>query len=84
MERIRACIRMVFPGCDAMAFSADMPLGQIDGWDSMSSVTFLLELETAFGVRLAGLFLTETQTLADIAELLAQRGAIVEFRRRAS
>jgi acyl carrier protein len=53
----------------------DLPLGDLDGWDSMNAVNLTLELESAFGVELAGVILTADQTIADVLELLRERGA---------
>ncbi len=80
MERIKTCIRTVFPECGEMPLQADTCLGQLAGWDSMTSINLLLELETVFDARLSlsGVFLHEKQTIADVAALLRQRGASVE------
>ncbi len=53
----------------------DLPLGDLDGWDSMNAVNLTLELESAFGMELAGVILTADQTIADVLELLRSRGA---------
>lgn len=82
MERIRRCIRLIFPAWGETPLSADTQLGEIAGWDSMTSVNLLLELESEFGVRLTGVFLNEMHTLADIAALLQHRGASVEAKGR--
>lgn len=78
MERIRACIRMTFPDCAEAALTADTQLREIEGWDSMTGVNLLLELETAFGVSLNGTFLDDKQTLRDVVALLRDRGAAVD------
>ncbi len=53
----------------------ELPLGEVEGWDSMNAVNFTLELETAFGVELAGVILTADQTIADVVALLREHGA---------
>jgi acyl carrier protein len=59
----------------ASELRAELPLGDIEGWDSMNAVNFTLELESAFGVELAGVILTADQTIADVVALLRERGA---------
>ena len=79
MDRIRACIKTVFPDCDTAAVRPETRLGDIDGWDSMTGVNLVLELETAFAVSLTGQFLKDDQTIADVVALLFQRGATVDL-----
>jgi hypothetical protein len=40
----------------------------------MNAVNLTLELESAFDVELAGVILTADQTIADVLELLRERG----------
>ena len=61
-----------FPAAD---FRPELALGDIEGWDSMNAVNLTLELETAFGIELAGVILTADQTLADVIALLREHGA---------
>jgi len=44
----------------------DLRLGAIDGWDSMNSLSFILELERAFDVNLGETTLRADQTIADV------------------
>ncbi len=53
----------------------EMALGDIEDWDSMNAVNLTLELESAFGIELAGVILTADQTLAEVVVLLREHGA---------
>ena len=55
--------------------SADLPLGQIGGWDSMNAVTFTFELEQAFDVTLGETTFTAQQTIGDVLTTLREKGA---------
>jgi acyl carrier protein len=73
--KLRAALAEAF-GFDGLP-SPERPLQEVDGWDSMSAVNFTLELETTFGVDLAGVILSGEQTLADVIRLLADKGAVL-------
>jgi acyl carrier protein len=55
--------------------SPGLRLGDIGGWDSMNAVSFVFELETAFGVTLGETTFTANQTVADVIAVLRQEGA---------
>jgi len=55
--------------------TAELPLGQIGGWDSMNAVTFTFELEQAFDVALGETTFTAEQTLGDVLTVLREKGA---------
>jgi acyl carrier protein len=53
----------------------ELPLGDLEGWDSMNAVNLSMELERLFEVDLEGAILTADQTLADVVALLRSKGA---------
>jgi acyl carrier protein len=48
----------------------DLRLGAIDGWDSMNSLSLILELERAFDVNLGETTLRADQTIADVLTVI--------------
>jgi acyl carrier protein len=77
MDKIRTCLKNVFPRCDEAAVKADTLLGTIPGWDSMNSLNVLLELEGTFSVDLQEETLSGKQHVSDIVEMLRRRGAVI-------
>ena len=73
-EKLAGALSEVFE-FDASDLRVELVLGEIEGWDSMNAVNLTLELETAFGVELAGVILTAEQTIADVVALLREHGA---------
>ena len=56
----------------------DLRLGAIDGWDSMNSLSFLLELERAFDVNLGETTLRADLTIADVLTAIRQCAAATD------
>ncbi len=50
-------------------------LGDIDGWDSMNSMSFLLQLERTFDVTIGEVTFVADQTIADVLTVLRESGA---------
>jgi acyl carrier protein len=73
-EKLIAATAEVFD-FSAKDFRLDLPLGEIEGWDSMNAVNLTLELESAFSVSLEGIILTADQTFADVVAILEEKGA---------
>jgi len=73
-EKLIAATAEVFD-FSAKDFRLDLPLAEIEGWDSMNAVNLTLELESAFSVDLEGIILTADQTLADVVAILQDKGA---------
>jgi acyl carrier protein len=53
----------------------DLRLGAIDGWDSMNSLSLILELERAFDVNLGETTLRADQTIADVLTAIRECAA---------
>ena len=75
MDKIIAAIKSVFEEFDESEFNPDMLLDEIPDWDSMNSINFQLELETAFEVDLSDVVLTGEHKISDIFEILREQGA---------
>jgi acyl carrier protein len=74
VRRLNMAFVAVFRRAPA-ALAADLPLGQIGGWDSMNAVTFTFELEQAFDVSLGETTFTAQQTIGDVLATLRDKGA---------
>lgn len=75
MDNFLASVQAAFPDYTGPGPSDDMKLSDLEGWDSMTSVSFILELEGAFGVKLKGLVLTAETTMGQVKQALRDRGA---------
>jgi acyl carrier protein len=75
-RRFRKALVAVFRKAPA-DLAPGMTLGQIPGWDSMTSVSFSFELEEAFEVELGETVFAADQTLADVLAAVRERGAKV-------
>lgn len=74
MNRIQSALRIVCERSD-LQVPPDVPLGEVAGWDSMRAVTFQMELENIFSVDLSDVMILGSSTLADVADMLRQKGA---------
>jgi acyl carrier protein len=76
MDKMTAVIKTVFP-----MFKGNVDellcLGEITGWDSMTSVNLTMYLENQFGVNLSDVILTAQQSVLDVISLIEARGAAV-------
>lgn len=74
MVRVESALKEICER-DDLQLQMDMPLREIEGWDSMRAVTFQVELERIFSVDLSDETISGSSTLADVAEILKRRGA---------
>ena len=72
MIRLQSALKEVCE-CD-LSIRSNMPLGDIEGWDSMRAVNYQLALESIFSVDLSDVLILGESTLSDVAELLRQKG----------
>jgi acyl carrier protein len=74
MDKLRTCLKNVFPLVDVETMGPETLLGSIDGWDSMCSVNLSLELEALFGVKLfeREVVLTGEHRLSDVLDIIRQ------------
>ena len=51
----------------------DLKLMDLEGWDSMAHMSFVLKLEEAYGVELSGDEIADMQTIGDVKAVLEKR-----------
>ena len=71
MERLHEVFADVF-GRD-VRLSRETTAADVDGWDSLTQVTLLLAIETAFSVRFKLGEVERTQNIGDMADLLVAK-----------
>jgi acyl carrier protein len=76
MDKMTAVIKIVFPMFKGNVDEL-LRLGEITGWDSMTSVNLTMYLESQFGVNLSDVILTGQQSVLDVISLIEARGAAV-------
>ncbi|MRR52279.1 MAG: hypothetical protein EG825_15450 [Rhodocyclaceae bacterium] len=76
-DKILKAITSEFDSFDATSFSEGLRLGDIPGWDSMSSINLQMALETEFAVELKDVSLVDSDTIATIVRLLGDHGVNV-------
>jgi acyl carrier protein len=74
MEKLIAVIKSIFEDFNEEDFREDMALEEIDGWDSMNSVNFELELESSFGIDLSDVIFTAEEKISDVILVLKTKG----------
>ena len=75
MKTLEQIIHETFPDAQNRKIERELRLGDIEGWDSMSSVTFVIDLENNYNIKFGGHFLAEDQTVGDLISLLQSKGA---------
>lgn len=70
-RRLESALAVVFRRTP-IHLTLDLPLGAIDGWDSMNAVTFTMEVEQAFEVDLGETIFTRDQTIAEVLQVLRE------------
>ena len=74
MKKIFSALAICFPNLDVDRLSTGSRFADVPGWDSMSSVSFQMELEAQLGGVQLDLVVVGEQTLQSLAEELAARG----------
>lgn len=77
MDKILTSLQAAFPDYEGACPSDDMKLRDLEGWDSMTSVSFILELESVFETKLKGMVLKADTTMGQVRQMLRDRGAAV-------
>ena len=57
----------------SLKITPDTDADDIDEWDSLSHITLIIEMESAFGVRFALGELAELQNVGDMASLILKK-----------
>jgi acyl carrier protein len=71
-SRLESALAVVFRRAP-VHLTLDLPLGDIDGWDSMNAVTFTMEVENAFHVDLGDTIFSWDQTIAQVLAVLREK-----------
>ncbi len=56
---------------EGLAYADTLTAGDIEGWDSLSNIRFMVAIEQAFGVRLTMAQWQGTTCLGDLVDLLS-------------
>ena len=67
-----AILREVFED-DALEATPQLTADDVDGWDSISNIRFVLSVERAFGLRLTAGEVAGLQNIGDLARVIHQR-----------
>lgn len=60
--------------CPGAQIDPGLPLRNIEGWDSMRAVNFIMELESKYGVDLSDVTITGALSLEQVDKLLREKG----------
>ncbi len=74
MKKLISAIKSIFPAFNESQLRDDMTLDSIPNWDSMVSVDFQLELESAFGINLSDIQFNGKSTISDMKIILRNKG----------
>ena len=78
MKKLIGIIKAVFPEVDETKLSLETLLESIPGWDSMTAVNLLIELEQAYTIDLSEQELQGTFSLSILKDILRRHGATIE------
>lgn len=78
MSEILKTLNAVF--CDVfededLSITRETSAGDIDGWDSLTHVTLILQVEREFGVRFSSSEVASLRSVGDLEALVAARSA---------
>jgi len=74
-DSFKECLENVFDEADDTEFTNDLKLEDIPGWDSMTRVSLVMEIDSQYGVKVTEEDLAGEKTLGEIADLVAARKA---------
>lgn len=73
-DRIADIFRIVL-GDESIQLEADTRAADLPGWDSLAHINAMFGIENSFGVQFVGDEFARVQTIGELEELLAQKGA---------
>ena len=73
MTRLVGAITAVFPDFDDTAFSPDLEMMQVPGWDSMNSVNLQMQIQSTFDVQFDQFYLNDESKVSDIITFLKSK-----------
>ena len=71
---LKRAMAQTFPEANLASMTLGSSLRDIRGWDSMTAVSFLMELEQAGGIELSAINLQPTLTLQELIHALSVAG----------
>lgn len=71
-SRLRKVFNQVLPLSTKMA-EASLKLGEVEGWDSLSHIKLMLEIESLFQIDLSSQDISETMSFKEILELVSRK-----------
>lgn len=72
MDPLQEALKTAFP--DGRGdYRDDTRLEDVPGWDSMTSVSLVIELQSAFKISLQGVILTGTMLVGELRKLIGER-----------
>jgi acyl carrier protein len=81
METLVEIVRTVMEEVPDSAITPETRLTDTGSWDSMRSVTLLIELEFRYAIDLSDVVLLGSMTIRELAVLAASRGAAINVGR---
>jgi acyl carrier protein len=73
--RLTNIIRDVFD-IDDLEYSDHLTASDVDGWDSLSHVRFVVTVEKSFGFRFTSSEIDSLKNLGDVLDVIVQRATI--------
>ena len=74
LEKVEAVCRNTFQD-DAITLSHETIASDVEGWDSLMHVTFMINLEAAFGIRFTSAEVAAFKNVGDLVQLIKARAA---------
>ena len=72
LARLNAIMRDVLDNPE-LTLTRGTTAGDVEGWDSMSNITFVVEAEQAFGIKFKTAEIEEMRDVGDMADLIAAK-----------
>ncbi len=72
-DAFKDCLENVFDEADDTEFTAELKLEDIPGWDSMTRISLVMEIDSQYDVKVTEEDLDGEKTLQQIAALVAER-----------
>jgi acyl carrier protein len=71
-DKLTDVLRRVFDD-DRLVARPELTADDVDGWDSLTNIRFVLSVERAFGLRLTAGEVAGLQNIGDLARIIHQR-----------
>jgi len=74
MKKILEAIKELFPDADISNIGMSTKLGEISGWDSMTAINLVIEIESRFNCSGLSLEFSASQTFGEVCDQLRKKG----------